>query len=464
MAWVLRRFQYTISDMDSVTFENYRCFRERQTVRLAPLTLLVGENSTGKTSFLALIRALWDMAYDSRIPDFREEPWDLGSYDEIAHHRGSRGGRASAFKVGFRLPRNRGPRGSSNEFTFSLVNDRMSPAPIELTRARGETWISEQVPPLAPYSLTVGTPRGQWRLTTPADFGYGREGFVVSPARFVFSKVGRFGASEFDPLDGAPPLDQDDFEKLRRLTVGPSRARTRRPFASAPVRSEPLRTYDPSRIFPDPEGDYIPMYLADVQARDPDTWQYLKERLEAFGGPAGLFDEIEVRHFGGHGSPFQIRVKKHGGRLIGPWRNIVDVGYGVSQALPVITEIFRRDASEMALLQQPEVHLHPMAQAALGSLLCQIASESGSRRRLIVETHSYDLINRVRMDVRDGVNEISPDDVVVLYFERDGLDVKIHEITFDELGNLNGAPSSYGRFFMEETSRNIWPEKYADVR
>ena len=49
--------------MDQITLKDYRCFHEEQTARLAPLTLLVGENSTGKTSFLAMIRALWDAAY-----------------------------------------------------------------------------------------------------------------------------------------------------------------------------------------------------------------------------------------------------------------------------------------------------------------------------------------------------------------------------------------------------------------
>ena len=46
--------------LNAITLQNFRCFQERQTARLAPLTLLVGDNSTGKTSFLALIRALWD--------------------------------------------------------------------------------------------------------------------------------------------------------------------------------------------------------------------------------------------------------------------------------------------------------------------------------------------------------------------------------------------------------------------
>ena len=75
--------------MDRITLQNYRCFgSEEQSARLAPLTLLVGPNSTGKTSFLALIRALWDVAFRDVVPNFREEPFDLGSFDEIVYNRG----------------------------------------------------------------------------------------------------------------------------------------------------------------------------------------------------------------------------------------------------------------------------------------------------------------------------------------------------------------------------------------
>ena len=95
--------------MDKITLKNFRCFRGEQTVRLAPLTLLVGENSTGKTSFMAMIRALWDIAYQQRTPDFKEEPYDLGSFDEIVHYRGKRGGRASSFEIGFSVKKNDNP-------------------------------------------------------------------------------------------------------------------------------------------------------------------------------------------------------------------------------------------------------------------------------------------------------------------------------------------------------------------
>ena len=107
----------------------------------------------------------------------------------------------------------------------------------------------------------------------------------------------------------------------------------------------------------------------------------------------------------------------------------------------------------MFLLQQPEVHLHPSAQAALGSLFCRVA---GPDRQLIVETHGDHLLSRVRMDVRDGASDLKPEDVSILFFERDDLDVRIHSIGLDEEGNVRGAPPTYRRFFMEETRRSLW--------
>ena len=134
-------------------------------------------------------------------------------------------------------------------------------------------------------------------------------------------------------------------------------------------------------------------------------------------------------------------------------KNLIDVGYGVSQALPVITELLRRDSPQMFLLQQPEVHLHPSAQAALGSLFCDISAEG--RKQIIVETHSDHILDRVRVDVRDGKTGLKPEDVSILFFEEGELDVNIHSIRLDENGNVLDAPPSYRQFFMEETRRSI---------
>ena len=195
------------------------------------------------------------------------------------------------------------------------------------------------------------------------------------------------------------------------------------------------------------------MYLSTAFFEDTKSWEALREALERFGRESGLFDEIAVKPLGKRGSePFQMHVRKFGRRAKGPLRNLVDVGYGVSQVLPVITELFRDKETPMFLLQQPEVHLHPSAQAALGTLFCQIADWD---RQLIVETHSDHLVDRVRMEVRDGIGRLRPDDVSILFFERDSLEVQIHSLRLDAEGNVLDAPSSYRHFFMEESRRSL---------
>ena len=88
----------------------------------------------------------------------------------------------------------------------------------------------------------------------------------------------------------------------------------------------------------------------------------------------------------------------------------------------------------------------------MGTLFCNVAAGS---RQLIIETHSDYIIDRVRMDVRDGTTGLKPEDVSILYFEPGDVAVKIHSIRIDKAGNVLDAPKSYGNFFMDEVSRSI---------
>ena len=452
--------------MDQITLKNFRCFREEQIARLAPLTFLVGENSTGKTSFLAMIRALFDVAYWNAAPDFKEDPYDLGSFDEIAHYRGGRGGRADTFEAGFSLfPRTaRGKRrraGTSDQLCHVEVTfERRGtvPVPVRKRLSRGEVWVENRLEGQS-WQTSFGTPRGAWGFS---DTFPGRLGgdYSMLPSFFSLSPRGlglgifgepESGAGPIAPQAQEPPTDQDRelIQQLADAYYEPGLGY--RPYASAPVRSKPRRTYDPSRPTPDPEGDYVPMYLASIYFQEPRKWEELKSALENFGRAAGLFDEISIRPLGRRASePFQLQVRKFAGRLKGPERSLIDVGYGISQVLPVITELLRQGPPSMFLLQQPEVHLHPSAQAALGSLFCEVASQD---RRLIVETHSDYLLDRVRMDIRDSKTSLKPADVSILFFERGALDVHIHPLQVDQEGNISDPPQSYRRFFMEETAR-----------
>ncbi len=122
--------------------------------------------------------------------------------------------------------------------------------------------------------------------------------------------------------------------------------------------------------------------------------------------------------------------------------------------LPILTELLNPDpdAPDLFLLQQPEVHLHPSAQAALGSLFCSVAEKG---RQIFVETHSDYLLDRVRMDIRDKKTTLKPEDVSILFFELAEQNVNIHSLRLDGLGNVLDTPPAYGRFFMEEMRRSI---------
>ena len=443
--------------MDTVTIKNFRCFREEQTACLAPLILLVGENSAGKTSFLALLRALWEIAYNLRIPDFKEAPYDLGSFEEIVHRRG---GRADSFEAGFSVHSNRNVHRQPQHYEFTFEKSGTAPVPVRRYRISRDDWIEERYKAGHPFLIQAGTGNGSWKGELPSETvtwfqSYG--GQMWPPflaARLLSRDMSEDEDFHIEPLNGSPDMTKEDVERLRRISITNYLYREPGAFASAPVRSKPKRTYDPSRPTPDPEGDYVPMYLANLFSQDSKKWDSLKGLLENYGKAAGLFDEISIRRLGRRDSePFQIQVRKYSGRLKGPYHNLTDVGYGVSQVLPILTELLRDDASPMFLLQQPEVHLHPSAQAALGSLFCQIA---GPERQLVVETHSDHLMDRVRMDVRDGVAGLKPSDVSILFFQRNRLDVKIHSLGVDEEGNIVGAPDGYRNFFMEEVARSLW--------
>src|SRR4051812_38836872 len=92
-----------------------RCFREEQQIPLRRVTLLVGENSSGKSTVLAMARVAWDLAFGHAEPDFNEQPYDMGGYDAIAHFHGGRGKRVSEFTVEARFQIPQASRGKKED-------------------------------------------------------------------------------------------------------------------------------------------------------------------------------------------------------------------------------------------------------------------------------------------------------------------------------------------------------------
>jgi predicted ATPase len=103
------------------------------------------------------------------------------------------------------------------------------------------------------------------------------------------------------------------------------------------------------------------------------------------------------------------------------------------------------------LLQQPEVHLHPRAQAAMGTYFAEMVAKHEAQ--FVVETHSDYLVDRVRQEV--GAGKLAPRDVALIFLERDGVITRVHPLGLDKIGNVTNAPPGYRRFFLEEELRTL---------
>ena len=310
--------------MKELRLRNYRCFGELQAARLAPLTLLVGENSTGKTSFLAMARALWDIAYARAHPDFRESPFDLGSFDDIAHRGTGHGAHAHLFEGGFTQEPTKASRSlpeteAMQDFSFDVTFTKLGPRPYA-GRCRVGTagcWLESRESGRDDRGTFVGTPRGMWKLRVSKDPDHWTswERALWHGASFdLLPRVFHESPEEgFSPLGDSPPLRRDDIVALRHGILPVWRALrlpTERPFAGAPVRAEPKRTYDPSGARPDndPSGAHVPTSLATL-SKTPTPWRQTKQYVERFGQASGLFDEIAVKRLGdSDGDPFNCSL------------------------------------------------------------------------------------------------------------------------------------------------------------
>lgn len=432
--------------MKKLILENFRCFRTRQEVPLAPLTLLVGENSTGKSSFLAATRIAWSIGHKGQMPDFNEDPFLLGTYEQIAYYQGESTERARFFTIGYEDSKKTGivfrddfrvqamflqggVQPHLHNWTMVSSNYRIVISDIykqEGTNFRIET-------PQGPLSWETQLPTDQ---TIPLDY-----------LKMYLTILGLNWKAE-NGQDSKTEVMQSEIQQVSFLLDRIDFSPLNRPYAVAPIRTKPKRTYDPVQDIPKPEGEHIPMVLARIVSNESKEWLAMKKSLEDFGRVCGLYDEIEVRKLeDSTGSPFQIRVK-----INALATNLVDVGYGVSQVIPILVDSFRAAPGQILLLQQPEVHLHPRAQAELGTFLANLVKHD--QKQFIVETHSDYLVDRVCMDVRDG-KTLKPEDVLILFFERMDSEVIIHPITVDKNGNIENAPASYRSFFLKEEQRYL---------
>ncbi len=434
--------------MDEIIIENIRCFYDSRVVPLRRLTFLIGENSTGKSTFLALTRFAWDLT-NWNFVNFNDDAFQLGSYQQIASKRGGPTSGAGNFRLGVSYAANQVLESGTIDSKIkkasiigTFVNDRGTPRLRDSMLHAGSYSVQmsyEETGERRP--ITIISPSGTFTIKDNVFLGLTRN--FSEFFRYLPSIEQNMGRVEFEgSIDGAA------FKSLQYANEIIARQVQLRPFAFAPIRTRPMRTYDLMADYPTPEGFHVPMVMAKYATYNQDSWERLKDQIQRFGRDAGLFSEIVVSRLGTdeenkESAPFQINVKISARAF-----NLLDVGYGVSQVLPIIFDTLAQSGSTF-LLQQPEVHLHPRAQAALGSFLAALVKEQN--KQFIIETHSDYIVDRVRYDVRKKVIDAS--DVLILYFERENGGVRISPIELDEKGNILNAPESYRQFFLEEEMR-----------
>jgi predicted ATPase len=127
--------------------------------------------------------------------------------------------------------------------------------------------------------------------------------------------------------------------------------------------------------------------------------------------------------------------------ISGAPRNLADVGFGASQVLPILVTVASAQPETLVLIEQPELHLHPETQGALADVLMRLAAGRGVS--LFIESHSEHILLRVQRRIAEGV--LKPADVAA-YIVDGG---KVMRSQIDRLGRLDTTVWPDG-FFEEE--------------
>ena len=416
-----------MSRITSLALTDVRCFAQTQRTELPRITVLVGENSTGKSTFLGCVRIiahLSDLVDLSDNNPFDDPPFSMGRFETVAHSGASKFAIEATFE-GHRYDRvrvvyDRGPGGEPRERELEL----------SLSAEWGQRGVLRVTRPGLPQS---GSPE-MWRVAGPK-FEFEFPQSLVSYRQFStwLSRLVRFGN-----------LPHEGDTTLWRKRTGEASPEADRMFSGF------TNFFRRGDFFPGPE------HRLPIAADDPNGWprerEYASnpfgkrfdeatlERIVALGKRLNLFSSLDVRR--GRGGTYEILVNASGEEY-----NVVDVGYGIHGVLPLLHAIASAPKEATLLLQQPETHLHPQAQAAL----VRVVAQRG--HRLLVETHSDHVPDWFRIAVMSG--DIDPHDLGIVYFDRvdGGGSTILHDIRVDDQANLIDTPPGFRQFFLDETER-----------
>ena len=160
----------------------------------------------------------------------------------------------------------------------------------------------------------------------------------------------------------------------------------------------------------------------------------------------GLVHEFRVEEIAPGSNRWQARVKTHAG---GAEVMLTDVGFGVSQVLPAVTLLHYAPEGSTVLLEQPEIHLHPLAQAGLADVILHAATHRNVQ--VVFESHSEHLL--LRLQRRIAEERIKADDVALYFCGAEGSASTIEPLDLDEYGNVRNWPDDFMGDAFGETAQ-----------
>lgn len=421
--------------LSRITVEGFKSIRRRQSIDIRPLTILAGVNSSGKSSImqpLLLLKQTSDATYDTGPLQLDGPNVSITAIEQILSRGQTTQSRVRTFSVALvvdgqetAIKFGKNSVGDLEVLEFTGWYSLFDVGPITLH----EEMASDEVKASLPSMLSQMYQRLE--EAGPAKISYE---YAVQRDRFYLAPILRTSAT----------VDERNVVLNVGLSEGLRNELSRMIHLPA-LRGNPKRTYrtsGTSNIYPGTFDAYTAGLIASWQNKKrTKQLSQLKHDLEELG----LTWKAEARPV------VDTQVELLVGRLPharpGGARdmvNIADVGFGVSQTLPVIVALLAAERDQLVYLEQPEIHLHPRSQVNFGQLVKR-ALDRGVR--LVIETHSSLFIRSIQTLVANG--QIEPSDVALHWFTRD---------------EVNGVTEVTTAVLDENGTFGDWPEDFDDVQ
>jgi predicted ATPase len=438
--------------LKNLQIENFKGWEDTGTIQMAPITLFFGTNSSGKSSigqFLMYLKQTVDIA-DRKVVLYsggKNSPVQLGSFKDVIFQHNTN--KEISFWYDWKLSNNLKIKDATTNksyiadcIKFSAEIDSQSEQKIsvkefvyklskegekkfEITMQRDE--LSKYKIQAEDYKLTK--PRGRsWPFGIPVRF-YG----------FPDEAVARYENAEF--MQQLNLTHEQLFRSIYYL--GPLRTKTERIYSWA--------GNEPDSVGYEGENTIAAMLAA-------------KPRKISFGykRPTYIFEEIIARELQkmelinkfkvtkiDNRQEYEVKVQTKGSQI---WVDLPDVGFGVSQVLPVLVQCFYAPANSIIIMEQPEIHLHPAAQSILADVMIDVinSKENGKDRniQLIIETHSEHFLRRLQRRIAE--NALDKSSISAYFAKTDRKSAKLEALKIDLYGNITNWPENFFGDEMED--------------